>query len=446
MTNSVTNLAYLLKSVYEDNDLLEQFAKNTVLRQVFKTDSRWVTKLSAAQGNSTNTPAAYGMIWPIEDTRNNSVGMYSLSSPTLLPPTTRQGAQAFVNLAGSSLGVIFDSILFTAATGGDESFGNVVSRQMKTTFEDFDNFESRVMWGNGNGVLGTVGAINTGTGVVTLTQASGSFYPLTLFLSAGQYVTFLSPTGTDRSMSGVLISATSDVNGTITIPTGGNIANIAVGDVIVGWQSWVGGASAGVEPIGLNGMFANNNNLFNITVSAHPKWVPATIVTNNTDPTEAFIEQLRMNIVTAGAKPKMAITHPFVVSKYGTSLYTYKRYMNTTKIMGGAETYEEAQTPQGPEYPGVGPVVADANTPTGPQSNTFQMWMGDNESIFVGESAPIHWMDQDEAILKFVIGGASATSQSQAQYVGYLEHIWQLGCFRRKSNAFATNVNSLVVA
>lgn len=446
MTNTVTNLAYLLKSVYEDNDLIEQFAKNTVLRQVFKTDNKWVTKLSAAQGNSTNTPAAYGMIWPIEDTRNNSVGMYSLSNPTLLPPTTRQGAQAFVNLAASSLGVIFDSILFTAAQGGDESFGNVVSRQMKTTFEDFDNFESRVMWSNGNGVLGTVGAINTGTGVVTLSQSAGSFYPLTLFLSTNQYVSFLSSTGTDRSMDGIQISATSDVNGTITIPTGGNIGNIQVGDVIVGWQSWVGGASAGIEPIGLYGMFGNNTTLFNINPTSHPKWVPATIVTNNTDPTEAFIEQLRMNIATAGAKPTMAVTHPFVVSKYGTGLYTYKRYMNTTNVQGGQQTYETAQKPEGPEYPGVGPIIADANTPTGAQSNTFSMWMGDNESIFIGESAPIHWMDQDEAILKFVIGAASASSQSQAQYVGYLEHIWQLGCYRRKSNALATNVNALVVA
>lgn len=446
MPNTVTNLAYMLKSVFEDNELIEQFAKNTVLRQVFKTDNKWVTKLSAAQGNSSNTPAAYGMIWPIEDTRNNSVGMYSLSSPTLLPPTTRQGAQGFVNLSASSLGVIFDSILFTAAKGGDESFGNVVSRQMKVVFDDFDNFESRVMWGNGNGVLGTVGAINTGTGVITLTQNAGSFYPLTLFLSSGQYVTFLSSAGADRSMTGIQLTATSDVNGTVTIATGGNIANIAVGDVIVGWQSWVPAASAGVEPIGLLGMFGNNNTLFNINPSSHPKWVPATIVSNNTDPSEAFIEQMRMNIVTAGAKPKMAVTHPFVVSKYGTSLYTYKRYMNTQKIGGGAETYMEAQRPEGPEYPGVGPIVADANTPTGSQANTFLMWMGDNDSIFVGESAPIHWMEQDESILKFIVGGASASSQSQAQYVGYLEHIWQLGCFRRKSNAIATNVNALLVA
>lgn len=446
MPNTVTNLAYLLKSVYEDNELIEQFAKNTVLRQVFETDNKWITKMSAAQGNSANTPAAYGMIWPIEDVRNNSVGMYQLSSPSLIPPTTRQGAQAQVNLGASSLGVIFDSILFSAAKGGDESFGNVVSRQMKTTFEDFDNFESRVMWGNGNGVLGTVGAINTGTGVITLTQATGSYYPLTLFLSAGQYISVLGSTGTDRTMDGIQISATSDVNGTVTIPTGGNIGNIVVGDVIVGYQSWIPGAIAGIEPIGLNGMFANNNALYGISTSAHPKWIPATIVTNNTDPTEAFIEQLRMNIVTAGAKPKMAITHPFVVSKYGTSLYTYKRYMNTTKIEGGAQTYEEVQKPEGPEYPGIGPILSDANTPTGPQANTFSMWMGDNDSIFVGESAPIHWMDQDESIMKFIIGGGTIASPSQAQYLGYLEHIWQLGCYRRKSNAFATNVNALLVA
>ncbi len=447
-TNTLTDAVYLFKSVYQDNELMEQFAENTTTRQIFKnTGSQWLSKLGAGQGNTSNSPAAWGLVWPIEDVRNNSVGAYSLSNPTLNPPTIRQGAQAYMSLMASSLGVVFDSILFTAANDDEKAFENVVKRNITTTNTDFENYESRVMWSNGNGVLGVVGAVNTGTGVITLTQsATQSFYPLTLFLSPNQYVTILSPTGADRTMDGILVSAISRTNGTITVPTGGGIGNVQAGDVIVGNQSWVAGQSAGQEPIGITGQFGNTNNLFNVNTTNHSSWVPASITTNNTDPTTSFVEQMRMGIVNGGAKPDCIITHPYVVSKYSLALETFKRYNDTTKIEGGVQSYDRAQKPEGPEYPGIGPMYADNNTPLGVQANTFCMYMGDTKSVFMGESDPIHWMDQDESMFKFIVGSASISNPSIAQYVGYLEHHWQFGCFRRISNALATNVNALLVA
>ena len=91
-------------------------------------------------------------------------------------------------------------------------------------------------------------------------------------------------------------------------------------------------------------------------------------------------------------------------------------------------------------------MIPDSNTPTGSQANTFCLWMGKIDSVFIGEAGPMHWMDENGNILDKITAGASITSPSLAQYVGYLEHFWQIGCFRRKSGAFANNVNMLVAA
>ena len=303
------------------------------------------------------------------------------------------------------------------------------------------------MWGNGNGVLGTVASVNTGTGVVTLAaNVAGSFLPLTKFIQPNQYVTILSPTGADRTMDGILVSATNDATGTFTVPTGGGIGNIVAGDVVVNFQSWFAGASAGIEPIGLTGMYGNQNTLFGINPTSHSKWIPGTIVTNNTDPTENFLEQMKAYIGIGGATPDVILTHPLVVSKYGSSLLTYKRAVNKDKIPGGVETSNNYQKLEGPDFIGVGPMIPDSNTPTGSQANTFCMWMGKTDSVFIGEAGPMHWMDEDGQMLDKITAGASITSQSLAQYVGYIEHFWQIGCYRRKSGAFANNVNMLVAA
>ena len=434
---------YLLKSVYLNNDQIEQFAQDTILWQLFKKDNRWVQKVGAGQGSG--TPAAYGMVWPIEDTYNTSVGMFSLSSPSLIPPGSRTGAQAFVNLGASSAGVLFDAILFDAAKSSDQAFENVVQRNMNTIFTDFKKFESRVMWGDGSGQLGVVSAINSL--VITLdTTWSGRPFPVTKFLRPNQYVTFLSSAyAADSGQNGVQITATDDVNGTITLAS---VTNINVGDLIFNYQSHTASVTAGNEPIGLRGIFGNNSTLFNINPATNSLWTPAQIVTGNTDPSEDFLEQLKAYIGVYGATPQTIVTHPLVVSKYGSQLKTYKRVMGNAEnyaAAGGVKTSNNYQKLEGPEFVGVGPLIPDSNTPMG-TGNSFHLWMGDVNSTFIGEAGDMQWMEEDGKILKFLIGSATVASPSMAQYVAYLQHFWQIGCYRRRSGALATNVNYLQAA
>ena len=349
---NLPNFDYLLKTVFLTNDDIEQFAEDDILHQIFEKDNRWVTNVGAGQGDTTNTPAAYGMQWPIEDIRNTGWGAFSLQTPALVPPNVRQGAQAYTNLAATSIGLILDAFVFEAAKKDMQVFQNVVSRNMKTIFEDNKNQEARVMWGNGNGVLGTVSAINTGTGVVTIApNVAGNFTPLTKFLQVGQLVTFLAPAGTSRSMAGTTITAMSISNGTITIATGGNIANIQVGDVIVNYQSWVGGSSVGQEPMGLSGIHGSSSNLFWVAVATHPLWVPAYTSSNNNDPSDAFLEYVRSQIALGGKQADICISHPLVVSKWGQGQMTYKRVLGTKsdfEVAGGIKTYESTQEVKGP--------------------------------------------------------------------------------------------------
>ncbi|HET9870480.1 MAG TPA: hypothetical protein VFR02_08295, partial [bacterium] len=96
--SAYTNIQYLLKNGYLNNEIIQQFAEDTVLYQVFEKDNKWV-KAGAGQGQG--APLTYGMAWPIETQRNNSVGTFGVSSPNLLPGSTRSGVNAYTNLLAS---------------------------------------------------------------------------------------------------------------------------------------------------------------------------------------------------------------------------------------------------------------------------------------------------------------------------------------------------------
>ena len=112
---------------------------------------------------------------------------------------------------------------------------------------------------------------------------------------------------------------------------------------------------------------------------------------------------------------------------------------------GGVKTSNNYQKLEGPEFIGVGPLIPDSNTPMG-SGNSFFLWMGDVNSTFIGEAGDMQWMEEDGKILKFLTGSASISAPSKAQYVAYLQHFWQIGCYRRRSGALATNVNYLQAA
>ena len=441
---TLAEAGYLLKSVYLSNEQIEQFAEDTILFKLFKKENQWVKEVGAGQG--TNTPTTYGMVWPIETGRNTRVGFFNPSSPNLLPPDGRTGTQAYANLGAGHASLLLDAILFEAAKNNDQVFENVAERNMSTIFEDIQNCESRVMWGNGSGQIGVVAAVNVGTLTVTLDNTlSGRFLPVTKFCQANSILTILSSAGAERSCDGIIVSSSNDVTGTITFSAAPNLGNVQVGDLIYTYQSWTAGASAGIEPYGLNYYFGNNSTAAGVNPSTYSKWTPAALITNNTDPSEAIIEQMRAYISVYGGKADVAITHPLVISKGAIGLLQYKR-IQSTDIPGGAKSFDDANKLEGPELGWGVKVLPDSNTPLGAGANTAWFWMGNSKAVFLGEAGPIHWMDEDGQILKPIVGSASVSSPSMAQYVAYLLHFWQMGCYRRRSGAMGTSFNMLVAA
>jgi len=435
-----TQAQYLLKTVYLSNEMIQQFAEDCILYKLFKKDNRWV---KAGAGNAANTPAAYGMVWPVETTPNASVGSMSLASPNLIPPGGRQGTQAYANLQATTAGLLLDQILFDAANTDTSAFENVAERNMKTIFEDLNRNDSRIMWGDGNGLLGVVASISSLT--ITLSNTtSGRYFPLTKFFYVGQYITILTTGGATRAVNGVAVTAVDAVAGTITIA---DVGSAAAGDYIYNYQTFTAGDSAGIEPVGLRGIFGSTSStLYGINPSTYSNWIPAKVVTTNTDPSEDFLEQLKAYIAIYGTSADCVVTHPLVLSKIGSLLRTYKRAVNTTDIPIGVDTAKDYQKLEGMQLVGVGTVYPDSNTPMGVDTNTFHLWMGKKDSIFVGEAKPVHWLDQSGNIFWPLPGSATVASPSKAQVVAYLAHFWQIGCYKRNAGALATNVNMLNVA
>ena len=142
-----------LKTVYLSSEEIEQYNKNTLMYQLFKKDSTF------RKGGGLQVE------WPIMDVRNTGGGAIDTSTMALLPPGSHNGADATDTLRITEWGVFFDSILFHAAVTDEQAFMNVVDMEMTKVFDDMKNGESRMMWGDGTGVIGTIATIGgSGTG------------------------------------------------------------------------------------------------------------------------------------------------------------------------------------------------------------------------------------------------------------------------------------------
>lgn len=436
MPGTVSDVSYLLKNMYMDNKTIEQWAAATLLYQLFKRDSKFVKGTAKDQG----------FLWPIEDERNTRGGAFPLSGSNamkFIPPGGRTGTQGSSTLKGTEIGVIFDDILFEAAKDSDQAFYNVTKRNMSTLFEDAKNQDSRMLWGDGSGVLGTVGSINGN--VITLADTGMRFSPLTLFLRPGQLVTFLhSNYDTIANYAGISIVASDDVNGQIEID---DASGLVEGDVIVMYLAHDAGSTTGNEPTGLISMFGNTSSLFNIDPDDYPRWVPGYLSSTPTDPTTQLFRQMFTGIRTKGgdSSKKSLISHPTVQDKYGLSFEQLQRIVNSSEIPAGLKISGDLNALKGLEIADIGTLYADLNTPQGTEPNTFYLWMGNPDKMAIEQAGDMHWFEQSGQVLWPLIGSAAVGSETVARWVAYAVHYWEPILFKRNSGGLHTAVNCLTV-
>lgn len=435
MPGTVSDVSYLLKNMYMDNETIEQWADATLLYQVFKKDSKFVK----------GTAKDSGFLWPIEDERNTRGGAFPLSGANamkFIPPGNRTGAQGSSTLKGTEIGVIFDDILFEAAKDSDQAFYNVTKRNMTTLFEDAKNQSSRMMWGDGSGVLGSVGSISGTT--ITLADTGMRFSPLTLFLRPGQLITFLtSAYASIANQAGVEIVAVDDANGQIEVA---DVTGLAATNVITMYLAHDAGSTTGNEPTGLIAQFGNTNTLFNIDPNDHPRWVPGYLQTTPTDPTTQLFRQMFTAIRVAGgdSSEKTLISHPTVQDKYGLSFEQLQRIVNTSDIPAGLKISTNLNDMKGIKIADIGVLLADLNTPQGTAPDTFYLWQGNPDKMAVEQAGDMHWFEQSGQVLWPLIGSASVGSETTARWVAYAVQYWELINMKRNTGGLHTAVNALL--
>lgn len=432
---TVSDVNYLLKQMYMDNESIEQWAKATLLYQVFNRDSKYVK----------GTAKSSGFSWPIEDVRNTrggAVPMTGSNAMKFIPPGGRQGVQASSTLKMSEIGVIFDDVLFDAAKDGQQAFYNVTKRNMTTLFEDARNMENRMMWSDGSGVLATIGAVTSGT-VLTLADSGLRYFPLTLYLRPGQLITFLtSAYASISSQSGITITEVDDEAGTITVA---DTTGLNAGDVITNYFAHDAGSTTGNEPTGLLAIHGDDDTLFGIDPDDHPLWVPGYQLTGNTDPTDAVIKLANTRIKMKGgnANKKVILSSPLAQDKYAQALYQMRRAVNTTDIKGGVDGSNDLNKPDGIDIANVGEFYADLSCPQGLDPNTSRMWIGDPTKQFVEQASDLHWFEQSGQVLWPLIGSASVGSESVARWVAYAVHYWEICTMKRNAGGMLHSVNVL---
>ncbi len=424
--------AIWLKNVYLNNKNIEQYNKNMLLYNLLRKGSEFV------KGGGLEVE------WPMMDQRNAGGGAIDPTTMNLVPPGSHGGADANDTLSIVAWGIFLDSILFESAVSDEQAFFNVADMEMTKVFDDMKNGESRMAWGNGSAVIGTIasiGSVVSGLYPITLAGGVTSFFPTTLFFQVGGLITFLSSAYAPiANQAGITIQQVDNVNGIIWVSS---VAALAAGNVITPYLGNTQGSSTGNEPIGFTGIFGNNSTLFGINPATNPLWNPALIDANNTDPTEVAFSYARTYMQLSNVQPKYAITHPLSVEKYAAGVLSTRRTVNTQEYDGGIETTEDYNVMEGPSIYGIGKLLGDPNTPMGSSPNTAQMILLDPDMLFIQQLGDISWLDEDGKTLQFLTAGASVASPSIMRYVGYIKHYWSIGCFKRKGGALFTNVNML---
>lgn len=395
----------------------DQFADNNVFLSNLDRNSDHIPT-----GGSTAT-------WAIRDSRNSGVGAYPTGGP--FPTAGVQGGaqptQVTKNFAGS---VTFDLKLMKQAKTDKQAFVKYTADEMERSLIDFKADLNRQIL-NGP-TLGTVGSID-GSGVVTLsTTATPRPNPVTLYFQdmIGAHVTVYQSDGTTVRIADTTVTAFSDANGTVTIAS---FASVGAGDIIARLSS-----TSTVEMTSIRSIIGTGD-IYGVSASTHPRF-KGNVLTTPTDPTEAVLGYMRTLGAKNNAKYKFALTSWGAQLNYVAIMADRKRAVNTVDLKGGYDIQKDADDKfSGPEFAGVGPILADNYISCGTGANTAEFLFIDPNAIFFQQAGEADWMEDDKGNMMFPVANSPAFNSF---YVWFAD----LCAYQRNGLVRHTAINEMVAS
>ena len=394
MPATLTTVSALTKEIYE-GQIVSQLQDEAVGYKRIESSSR---------GVSSDVGGKY-VTFPIRVQRNAGIG-YRNELEAL--PTAGQQGYASVRIA---LSYGYGRVSLSGQTirlveSNPAAFANAMREEMDGLKNDVAKDVSRIFYGDKRGVLATVTA--DGSNTVTVADAQ--------YLEVGQQIDILDSTGATPKVSNRQITAiTPGTYPAATITYSGADGTAVSTDIIVRTGNY------GREANGLASIVSDTGALFNVDPATQPKW--AAVNNNNSGSNRALSEGLMINVTDTvrvnGGKTSLILTSLGVRRAYFNLLTQQRRYVNTQQFAGGLTGLAFNN---GREIP----VVEDVDAPKN------KMWFLEEDSFKIYREAPWSFMDEDNAIWKYVNG--------YDQYEAVLYQYWELGINSRNKQGVLKDI------
>lgn len=289
-----------------------------------------------------------------------------------------------------------------------QSFASAMSEEMSGLKDSIVKDTNRILWGSGNGVVGTSTA---GDGVATTNVITcGTDFEGVKFFAEDMQVDVLSADGQTVKASNRKVTDVDEDTGQITID--GAAVAVDTGDIITRYGNY------GREPQGLTSIVAASGSLFGLDPANEPKWKSIEDTTGGAL-SEAKMITMCDRLRTKGSRPSVIFTSLGVRRAYFNLLKSERRIVNTQTFEGGfdglAFTYE-----------GEIPVVTDVDAPVG------KMWFLKEDTFKVYRRKEWDWENRSGSIWHWVT--------NYDAYEAMMKQYWEFACDKRNANAVMSNV------
>lgn len=383
---------------------------NTVAKQVYgpriveQVDDE-VTLLKRIEKTSRNTTAtANGKFvkFPIKTRRNHGIG-YRNELEQLQSPGQQGWNEVEVGLKYGYARVHLSGQAVELINENSSAFTSAMTAEMNGLKDDIKKDTQRILWGNGLGVIATVG---TGS-------ASGNTFDVdadTHWLELDMQVDVLNAAGDTVIAQNRKITAINKTTGVVTFD-GAAVATTA-GDIVVRTGNY------GREPHGLQSLVKSGGSLFGLDAATEPLWDSVVSGATGALSEVAMItlaDQLRAN----GGRPSVIFTDMATRRAYFTLLKGERRFTNTQTFEGGfkglAFSYDDDI-----------PVVVDIDAPAG------KMWFLREDDFKIYHRKDWDWEDKDGSIWKWV--------KDFDAFEAMMKKYWEFALERRNTQGILTGI------
>ncbi len=394
MGATMTTVAALTKEVYGPK-IVDQTENETVLlKRIEKT----------SQGTTSEAGGKY-VTFPLKTRRNAGIG-YRNELEALQAPGQQGWQNVRVGLKYGYGRVHISGPTMSLAKENFQAFASALQEEMDGLKNDIIKDTNRILWGLGNGSLGSIDTAGAGVNTISLGTTADSVK----YIDMDMQVDVLSSDGSTVRASNRKVTAINFSTGDITVD--GATFTVSIGDIVVRTGNY------GKEPNGLQSLVKATGTLFNLSPATEPLWasVEDTAVGNLSESRMiAMCDKLRQN----GGRPSVIFTDLGSRRAYFNLLTTQRRFTGVQKFDGGftglAFAYDEDI-----------PLVTDIDAPAG------AMWFLREEDFKIYRREPWNWADMDGNIWKWV-SGYDAWEALMVQY-------WEFALERRNTQGVMTGI------